>query len=210
MGMYLTLVVGGATREHPAVVDDRLERRRRPQVQRIHRLDVVMAVDERGGRPFGMQPVGVDDGVERRLLDRDVLEAGPPEGVCEPLGGTADVGSVLRQRRDAGDPQEVLVALQPSVVRLVQVRVEGGVGRLSRRHARPREVRKGPRVYVDVCRGAGAAAPGRRARWTLVGSTARRHGTAPGCCPGRFVAFVVERRIRPAAGSAPGWAALGR
>ena len=57
MGVDLALVVRGAARQHAAVLDDRLERRRRPEVERIDRLDVVVAVDDHRRGVRGMQPV---------------------------------------------------------------------------------------------------------------------------------------------------------
>ena len=45
----LALVVGGAARVEPAVAHGGLERRPDPLVERVGRLDVVVAVDQQGG-----------------------------------------------------------------------------------------------------------------------------------------------------------------
>ena len=50
---HLALVVGRAARVDLAVADRRLERRRLPQVERIDRLHVVVAVEENGRRRLG-------------------------------------------------------------------------------------------------------------------------------------------------------------
>src|SRR5204862_204051 len=63
-------VVGDAPAEQPPVAFDGLERRAVPLLERLHRLDVVVTVDQHdwggrvGGRPFGVhrgQPAGVQD-----------------------------------------------------------------------------------------------------------------------------------------------------
>ncbi len=64
--VHLALVVGGAARVDVAVADGRLEGRRMPQLQRIGRLDVVVAVAQHGGLAGGVEPVGIDQRVARR------------------------------------------------------------------------------------------------------------------------------------------------
>ncbi len=119
--------------EDPAVADDRLERRRLPQVERVDGLDVVVAVDEDGRGAGGVEPVGVDDRVAAGLGDLDVLEAGGAQLAGEPLGRAPAVGRVLRDRRRcwgcAGSRRSG--ARRRSAV-VVEVRLEGGVGRSSR------------------------------------------------------------------------------
>jgi hypothetical protein len=106
MHVDLTLVVRGAAGEHPTVDHGRLERRRVPELDRIDRLDVVVAVDEGGRGVRGVEPVAVDDRVAAGRGDLDVLEADPAQVVSDPLGGAAAVLAVLGQAGDAGDPQE--------------------------------------------------------------------------------------------------------
>ena len=81
----------------------RLERRRLPLVDGVHGLHVVVPVEEDGRRALGVQPVAVDDGVAGRLDQPDVLEADPLQLGRRPLRAAGHVGSVVRQRADAGD-----------------------------------------------------------------------------------------------------------
>ena len=94
----LALVVGRAAREDPVADDDRLERRRRPQLERIDGLDVVVAVDEHRRSARRVQPVGVDDRVTAGLGRLDVLEPDRRSRVDQPVGGAPAVGRVGRQR----------------------------------------------------------------------------------------------------------------
>ena len=96
--MDLTLVVRGAAGEDPAILDPRLERRSDPQVERIDRLDVVVAVDQDRRRAVGMQPVGIDDRVARRGGHLDVLESPALQPVGHERRSGDHVGPVLRQR----------------------------------------------------------------------------------------------------------------
>ncbi len=106
----LALVVGRAARVDLAVADRGLERRRFPQVHRIDRLHVVVAVEEDGRRAFRAQPVAVDDRIAWRVDQAHVAEADAAHLVGGPLGAAADVGGVLRQRADAGN-REILLEL---------------------------------------------------------------------------------------------------
>ena len=129
MEMDLALVVGRAASEHPVANDDGLERRRGPQVERVDRLDVVMAVDEDGGRVgAGMEPVRVDGRIAGRLLEGHVLGTGTLERSGEPGCRRAAVVAVRGQPRDARDPQERLVAFETIVAGRLEVLLEGRVG----------------------------------------------------------------------------------
>ena len=112
--MDLALVVRRAAREDAAVLDARLERRPHPQVERIDRLDVVVAVDEDRRRALGVQPVGVHD---RMAVGgaRPRRAPGPSASSrsATNVGRRDHVGAVLRERPDAGDAQEVDVVVQP-------------------------------------------------------------------------------------------------
>ena len=127
VGVDLALVVGRAAGEHPVADDDRLERRRRPQLERVDRLDVVVAVDDDRRGVRGVEPVGVDDRMAAGLGDLDVLQAGRGQRVGQPVGGGTAVVGVGRERRDARDAQERLVRLEARGLRRVEVGVEGGV-----------------------------------------------------------------------------------
>ena len=88
----LALVVDGTPGVEVAVADLRLERRRAPLVERIDRLDVVMAVDERS-RQRGIDEALRVDGRVSRGLDDLGMGGIPP---CEPRPRSA--------RRCAGRP----------------------------------------------------------------------------------------------------------
>ena len=76
----LTLVVGGAAGQQPAVPLGRLERRRVPLRERFDRLDVVMAVDQHDGRR----------GVGRRPLRE---HGGKPAASSAPVSQTSAAGN---------------------------------------------------------------------------------------------------------------------
>src|SRR5207302_9989967 len=65
----LPFVVNGSAREDLAVSHGRLERRRRPQLERLGRLHVVVAVDENGGRALRLSPFADDDRMSRGRVD---------------------------------------------------------------------------------------------------------------------------------------------
>ena len=69
---HLALVVGRSARVDLAVADGRLKGRRLPQLDRIDRLHVVVAVEKDRRRAFGAKPVAIDDGIARRLDQADV------------------------------------------------------------------------------------------------------------------------------------------
>ena len=103
---HLALVVGRAARVELAVADGGLERRRLPQVERIHRLHVVVPVEEDGRRARRAQPVAVDDRVARRVDELHVLETDAPHLIAAPLRAAPHVRGVLGQRADAGNRQQ--------------------------------------------------------------------------------------------------------
>ena len=74
---HLALVVGGAARVDLAVAHRRLERRAGPQIDRIDRLHVVVAVEEDRRLARRVQPVAVDDRIARRVDEPHVLHARP-------------------------------------------------------------------------------------------------------------------------------------
>ncbi len=77
-------------------LDDRLEGRFVPELERIDGLYVVVGVDDDGRGAIGMEPVGVDDRLTVGRRNLDVLETGPPERFGDPLSGTAAVLGMLR------------------------------------------------------------------------------------------------------------------
>jgi hypothetical protein len=105
------LVVGAAAGAHLAVDDRRLERRRLPQLQRLGRLHVVVAVDQqRGPVVAGGRGVAVDRGqpaaLEQAGLEPGVLQAGAKErrGPARVLV-TVALGA---HRRDAQEGEELV------------------------------------------------------------------------------------------------------
>ena len=121
----VALVVARPAGEHPAVDDDRIERRRRPLVDRIGRLDVVVAVDDDRRRPGRMEPVGVDDGVAAGRRGLGVVHSDRAESLGQPVGRALAVGGVDRLGRHAGDPQEREVVLETALLVGVEVRLDG-------------------------------------------------------------------------------------
>ena len=126
--MELALVVGRAPGEHPVADDDRLERRRVPELERVDGLDVVVAVDDdrRGVRRRG---------ASRRRRPGGRRSRPPRRARCPSLAGLRRstppwpaIGCVLRQGRDAGNAKEFLVRLEPLVAVVVEERLDGGVG----------------------------------------------------------------------------------
>ena len=104
----LALVVGGAARVDLAVAHGRLERRRLPQIERVDRLHVVVAVEENRRRARRAEPVAVDDRIARRVDEPDVLQADAAHLVGAPFGAPLHVGRVLGQRADARNREKRL------------------------------------------------------------------------------------------------------
>ena len=92
----VAFIVRGAAGEHPTFLDDRMKRRRLPQLDRVHGLNVVVGIHQDRGLAGRMQPIGVDHRVAARLADLDVLHAGRPQVGGHELGGSAAVGCMLR------------------------------------------------------------------------------------------------------------------
>ena len=87
----LALVVGRAASQQQAILVSRFERRRLPEVDRIDRLDVVMAVEENRRFVRRLQPVGIDHRVPAGLDHRSVLEPYPLVLLGEMAGRPTDV-----------------------------------------------------------------------------------------------------------------------
>ena len=60
-------VVGGTPSAHPASVDGEFERRAFPLVQTAGRLDIIVPIDEDGGRPIGHLHLAENDRIAIRL-----------------------------------------------------------------------------------------------------------------------------------------------
>src|ERR1700694_5665082 len=93
----------------------RLEGRRGPQLEWIDRLDVVVPVEQHRRLALCLHPVGIEDGMPRRLDDLRILESDSFVLLREMAGRAPDVVGALRLARDAGDPEKVVEFLEPLV-----------------------------------------------------------------------------------------------
>ncbi len=105
-----------------------LERRPHPQVQRIHRLHVVMAVDQHCRCAWGVKPVGIHDGMPGGLRDLNVLQAPTLQPLREKRRSSPHVRSMLAERGDARDPQEVEVVREALRAGVGEERIDTGQG----------------------------------------------------------------------------------
>ena len=76
MHIHLAFVVAGSASVDALILDDRLERRRRPQLQRVGRLHVVVTVYEYGRLARVDNLVAIHDGVAVCLTDFDIVGTG--------------------------------------------------------------------------------------------------------------------------------------
>jgi len=146
MDMDLTLVVRRAARNDAAVVDGGLEGRGRPEVERIDGLHVVVAVDE-GRRAVAVAAIAAgDDRVAAGLGCLRVVDAETPQLADDPVGGGTTVAGMFGQRRDARDPEQLLVPPHPVVGVAGEEALEGLVvaarGRGVVRHPSSRGMRR--------------------------------------------------------------------
>ena len=131
-GHHLPLVVGGASPDDflaalPLIGEVRLEGRRRPQVEGVDGLHVVMAV-EQDVRRARLRLVGQHDRMERGLLDGG-LEAQRGQVLGEPGGGLAalaGIGGIGGDRRDPQEGEQPLQGVLEIRVDVVEDRVERG------------------------------------------------------------------------------------
>ncbi len=126
----LALVVGGAAREQLLVADGRLERWRRPLVERIDRLDVVVAVDEHRRRPRGAEPLAIDDRMAWRVDESRAFEPDGAHVLCHPLGAAADVTGVFGNGADARNGQKGLQFVEVAGLAGLDEIDDSGHGRL--------------------------------------------------------------------------------
>ena len=102
----VALVVGGAASPQLAAVHGRLERRRLPPVDRVDRLDVVMAVHRQVGLARPALPVGDHHGQAALDHVHDLgLHAHGIEAIAQPPRIAQAVFASLGQRADRGDAQ---------------------------------------------------------------------------------------------------------
>src|SRR6476661_9862453 len=90
----LPLVIGSAPGVQLAIADGGRERRRGPLVERIGRLDVVVAVDQKRGLPRYRRAFGPHHRVSRSLENLDDRAAQTPEVIPQPLRGPPTIRGV--------------------------------------------------------------------------------------------------------------------
>ena len=112
---HLALVVSRSSRVDLAVPDGCLERRRRPQLERVHGLNIVVTVeqDRRSARRF--KPIAVDHRIAGRLDETHVLETDTPHFSRAPFGAPAHVGCVLWQRRNTWNREQRLQLVEVAI-----------------------------------------------------------------------------------------------
>ena len=106
MGEHLPLVVDRAPGIEIAVALGGLERGRKPLVERVGRLDVVMAIGQAGGLAGGVQPVPIDQRMTGGLDHPDMLQANALQFPGQALGGQADVARVLGKGRNGRNTEQ--------------------------------------------------------------------------------------------------------
>ena len=126
----LSLVVAGPTRVELAVADRRLEGGRRPFVQRLRRLHVVVAVDEEGGAPVDMGALGPDHRMPGPLDQLDLAAPEPAQVVAEPFGGPPAVAGAVGVGADAGDAEKLGELAEHAVLLTRDERGIHGIGRV--------------------------------------------------------------------------------
>jgi hypothetical protein len=103
------LVVRGAPAVHPAVLHDGLEGGRVPFIERAFRLDVMVRVEEDGGRALRSGELAEHGRMTSVELEQArIRHARLGEDVPRRLRGGTDVGRVVGRVAHRGDPHEPL------------------------------------------------------------------------------------------------------
>ena len=105
MSQHLALVIGGTAGPDPSVTDFGLERIAGPEVQRVHRLHVVMAVDEHGA-PIRQMGVAGDDHRVFRSFVEFCCEAEICEFGEQPIGTSTHIIRVPRIRGNTRETEK--------------------------------------------------------------------------------------------------------
>src|SRR6185503_12893678 len=115
--VQLALVVDRAARVQVLVPDLRLERVRLPELERVRRLHVEVAVAEDGRRALRARRRADLADRERLAVPVDDLAftARGADEVPHPLAGTHDVRRMLRVGADRGDAEELGELVEPRV-----------------------------------------------------------------------------------------------
>jgi hypothetical protein len=120
---HAALVVGGAARVDPPILQLRVEGVGVPQRERVDRLGVEVPVDQDGRLAGRVQVVRGHHRVPAGLQDLDVLHARGGDALGDPAGGAAHVVGVLGEARDARDAAEVEELLDEAGLLSVEVRL---------------------------------------------------------------------------------------
>jgi hypothetical protein len=126
MGERLTFVVAGPACIHGPVAHNGFERRCFPQMQRIGRLNIVVAVDENGrliGSGLGM--FGKDDGIAWCFVQLNVIYADGNEVIPQKFCGFFHIRLVDRAGAYAGYSEQIKQFFLESFLVLVDVILYG-------------------------------------------------------------------------------------
>src|SRR5208282_1786957 len=106
MDVDLAFVVGGAATEQIAIANGGLEGGRRPKVERLRGLYIIVAVKEDGGLPGSFERFRVDERMKICRDDFNFLKTGGAKIVGHPASGAFDVGLVFALGAHAGNSQK--------------------------------------------------------------------------------------------------------
>lgn len=149
VGEDLAFVVGGATGGDDAVLDVRLKGVVVPEVEGVHGLDIVVAVDEDGAAAGSVGVAGGDDGVAGGGVDGG-LEADGAEAVGEPIGTGGGIGVVGGISGDAGEAEEAHEGVDLIGQRLVHGCKSGFVGNSDQRNASHTNLKENCHAPIDI------------------------------------------------------------
>ena len=125
---HLAFVVDRAATENLAVAHFSLEGRRVPELERVGRLHVVVAVDQHGRLSRSAEPLGVRDRIAVRFQDLCMLKSGGSHALHHCFRAAPDFAAHRRVGRDGGYGDQVgqfanvavvIVANEPDDVRTV-------------------------------------------------------------------------------------------
>jgi len=107
MNVDLALIVGRSTRVEPVITNRCFKRRRSPEFERLHRLHVVVSIDEYRWLAGRAKPLSINDGMSRSGKQLDILQTDRAHVVGNPLSASMHVLHVLTVGADAGDRKEL-------------------------------------------------------------------------------------------------------
>jgi hypothetical protein len=104
--IHLTFVIGGTAGVKVTVADYGLKWGGFPEIERIGRLDVVMPVTENRWLAGSVHPIRVDERMALGFDHLNVFEPGGTKVIGNESSRPAYVFPMLRERRNARNPQE--------------------------------------------------------------------------------------------------------